>query len=38
MSTTSAAAAVGVYAPPTTTLLEPVAPYERIQAPDLLRD
>ncbi len=37
MSTTSAAPAVGVYAPPTTTDLEPVAPNERIQALDLLR-
>jgi uncharacterized protein len=37
MSTTSAAPAVGVYAPPTATVLEPVAPNERIQALDLLR-
>jgi uncharacterized protein len=39
MSTTSAAPAVGVYAPPTASAspLEPVAPNERIQALDLLR-
>jgi uncharacterized protein len=37
MSTTSTTPAVGVYAPPTATVLEPVAPGERIQALDLLR-
>ncbi len=37
MSTTSTPTPVGVYAPPTPTTLEPVAPGERIQALDLLR-
>jgi uncharacterized protein len=37
MSTTSTPTPVGVYAPPATTTLEPVAPGERIQALDLLR-
>jgi uncharacterized protein len=37
MSTTSTTPAVGVYAPPAATVLEPVAPGERIQALDLLR-
>lgn len=37
MSTTSIAAPQSVYAPPSTTGLEPVAPAERIQALDLLR-
>jgi len=37
MSTTSTPTPVGVYAPPTSTALEPVAPGERIQALDLLR-